>query len=926
MQASAKHSEEIVRQLGRIVSSTLFAKSQRLRSFLEFVVRMAVAGDEGQLKEYVIGREVFERGPAYNPQEDPIVRIMAGRLRGKLAEYYQTEGRHDPVILDLPRGGYVPVFRLREAAIAAPSAPTQGAPVGRSEELARLHAAFDTASSAGGRAVTVSGDAGMGKTTLVNQFISQLAAPVWVASGSCSERLAANYAFVPVLECLDGLLHDDSSEAVRALLTSAAPTWLAQVTGMTASPEALSHERMRREFVHLFRELSRARPVVLFLDDLHWADASTCDLLAYLGQRMADIRILVVLSYRPVEVLSVAHPFLSVKLRLERAGVSQDIPLSVLRRQDVAAYVQGEFPGNRFAAEFIDVVHARTEGNPLFMTDLLRYARETGILTDDGGGWRMTQALDEIATVIPAGVESMIRLAVQQLSADERRILECAAAQGVLFDSWVVAQALDMDAGLVEERLRDLALRHRLVQAVTESQALDQNPSVRYRFVHVFYQNALYASLGPSRRVERSLRVAKILVGLAGSGKAANTADLAILFERGRDARNAARYFLEAARAAAAVFAYPEAVLLCNRGLHALQSLPESPERDKQELIFSLTLAMSQMVTCGYAAPEVERTHLRSRQLCEKSGERRRLVRVLWGLHTCRVNAGDLPAALALAEEMRALAGELRTPVAEIESLHAYGTTLAFMGRLAPAREALERIFTIAPPGHPALSSPLYLLDPGVTSASMLARLLALMGSVPEAVVMAEGSVELATRLGHPYSLTYATFWVGWIQHALGEHTRACQTLEAGVNLCRTHDLPQILEWARVVLGAALAGAGDLDQGISLMRASLDNQRAMGCYLERPFCLTLLAEATIRTGDTGEAIRLCDEALALADRTEGRSYEAETHRVRGEAIRASGADPEAEFRTALDCARKAGCELLALRADQSSRRWRRRES
>src|SRR5262249_37471955 len=147
-------------------------------------------------------------------------------------------------------------------------------------------------------------------------------------------------------------------------------------------------------------------------------------------------------------------------------------------------------------------------------------------------------------------------------------------------------------------------------------------------------------------------------------------------------------------------FAYPEAVLLCKRGLRALESLSESAERDQQELVFSLILGLSQMVTCGYTASEVERTHSRSRELCLKLNESRRLVRVLWSLHTCRVNAGDLPAALALAEEMREVAKKVRTPVAEVESLHAWGTTLAFMGRLAPARQALERIFEISPPGR----------------------------------------------------------------------------------------------------------------------------------------------------------------------------------------------------------------------------------
>jgi len=213
----------------------------------------------------------------------------------------------------------------------------------------------------------------------------------------------------------------------------------------------------------------------------------------------------------------------------------------------------------------------------------------------------------------------------------------------------------------------------------------------------------------------------------------------------------------------------------------------------------------------------------------------------------------------------------------------------------------------------------LYLLDPAVTTASMLARILALMGSTEQALAMATTSLDLASRLGHPYSIAYATFWIGWVRQSLSNHDEACRDLETAIELCRAHDLPQIREWARIVRGSALAGSGRVADGIAEIRTSLDNQRAMGCFLERPYCLTALAEALILDGEAAEALTLCDEALDVSTKTEARSYVPETRRVRGEAILACRGKSDAhvaaeQFRVALNDALRADCRLLALRA------------
>jgi tetratricopeptide (TPR) repeat protein len=561
------------------------------------------------------------------------------------------------------------------------------------------------------------------------------------------------------------------------------------------------------------------------------------------------------------------------------------------------------------------------------MRDMLSFLRDKEILVHQKGSWVLTQDVAEVRKVIPTGTQNMIRLVIEQFSTMDRRILQCAAVQGIEFDSAVISQVLALDPAEVEDRLQAIERIHRFVHSVEEQDYPDQTLSIRYRFIHVFYQNALYADLALTRRASHSRAIARSLIDLTGGLSRGMAAEIALLFESARDNESASQYFLKAARHAASVFAYPEVVILCERGLRALLSLPESRERDSQELVFSLTLAMAQMATCGYAAPEVEKTHHRSRELCLRLNEKRRLVRVLWGLHTCYVNAGELIPALELSKEMRQAAEELGDPEPIMESLHALGTTLAFMGNLPDAREALEKIFTICPIGQHMHRNSLRMIDPGVTSLSMLARLRGMMGFLNEAVEKADASVDLANQLAHPPSLAYATFWVGWVHHTRGEHSEACLHLEAAMALGRAHALPQILEWGRALWGSSMTHLGKVTEGIAELRKSLDNQVAMRCLLERSYGLTMMAEALLLVNGYDEALVLCDDALRIAKETQGKSYEAETHRIRGEALLAmhnpAGPSPEIDFQIALATARKTQCRSLELRAAISLYRFKR---
>src|SRR5262249_49860368 len=428
--------------------------------------------------------------------------------------------------------------------------------VGRDRERDVIWRAFESAASGCGQFIAVAGERGIGKTTFVEDFLSHLSASdrsVAVARGRCSERLAGSEAYLPVLEALESLIKGEIGESAARVMCAVAPTWHAHLLppsdshSSRARPESLaqadSTERRKRELILLLKELTRIRTLVFFLDDIHWADVSTVDLLAYIGARCAGMRLLVVLTYRPSEMLRGEHPFIPIQLELQRHNVARELRLDFLTRDDGGNYLDVKFPGHSFPADFLDLLYAKTSGSPLFLVDLIRYLRDRGVIAEGPRGWALAAAVPDFERELPESVRSMIQRGLTQLADPDRRLLSAASVQGNEFDSAVVARVLQLGPADVEERLEVLDRVHGLVRLVQEFEFPDGTFALRYRFVHVLYQNALFAGLQPSRKAAWSAGVAAALLELFGK-RAGNVAgELAHLFEVARDWGRAAEYF-----------------------------------------------------------------------------------------------------------------------------------------------------------------------------------------------------------------------------------------------------------------------------------------------------------------------------------------------------------------------------------------------
>jgi predicted ATPase/predicted Ser/Thr protein kinase len=795
--------------------------------------------------------------------------------------------------------------------------------VGRDGERGALWDAFEDATAGRGRFVCVTGEPGIGKTTLVEDFLRDLAArgrPHSTARGRCSERLAGAEAYLPVLEAIDALLRGDAGEVAARSLSAVAPAWRAQVVpAAPGAPPAAesSQERLKRELFAFVREVSRLKPLVLFLDDVHWADPSTADLLAYLGGRCDELRLLAILTYRPTELLLSRHPFLAVQLELQRHAVGREVPLGFLGRTEVDSYLGLAFPGHRFPPEFGALVHGRTEGNPLFVVDLLRYLGDKGVIARGPGGWELTQAVPDIESGLPESVRSMVRKKLALLDDDDRRLLSVASVQGAEFDSTVVAEVLNRQPADVEERLQVLDQVHGLVRLVREREFPDRTLALRYVFVHNLYQQALYSALPPSRRVTWSAAQAGALVRHHGDAPAV-AAEAACLFEAARDPARAARYFLLAAENAARVYAHQDAVELARRGLRLLGGLPDTPARAAQELPLLMTLGLQLQVTEGYAAAPAREAYARARDLCHRSGEVGLLFPILWGLWLYSKVRSELPAARALAEELAALAVRLGDPALEVQAHQAFAVTTLCLGEPAATVAHMDEGLSLYDPKRHAWHIARYGLDPGVACQAFGAVALWLLGFPDRAEHVSGEAVRLSHELDQPSTQALALHFAAMVRQCRREPTAARILAELGTAIAAEQGFSFWHAGGTLLQGWAIAAGGDLS-GIDLVREGLAAWRATGSVTYESYYLALLADVTRQHGRHDEALRLVDEALVVAERNSEGLYEAELHRMRGELLRHTNDALAAEscFRKALATAQRQGALSLELRAAMS---------
>lgn len=827
-------------------------------------------------------------------------------LRRALDDTAQT-----PQCLETVRGrGYrflapvvpVPAVAPLAHAVVSPALPLPLPPslplpplVGREHEIAQLQQCWTQAQQGVRQIVFVTGEAGIGKTMLVEAFVAQVqaAATVWIGHGQCLEQHGAGEPYLPLLEALGRLGRGPDSRQLVTLLQQQAPSWLLHLPALmsTEDYEALqrrtgevTREQMLRELAEAVEVLTSVQPVVFILEDLHWSDGATVDWLAYVARRREAARLLVLGTYRPQEAIVSGHPIHKAVQELQLHGQGRELGLPYFSETAVTAYLT-ERLGAAPSVSLARALHQRTTGNPLFLATVVDTLARQGQLWENGASSADAQALEVSMAAVPDSLRQLIEQQLTRLSPDVQMLLEAASVVGKEFAVATVAEAVMQDVDIVEEHCTALARQGQFVRRGEMEVWPDGTVSERFRFLHDLYRETLYARVPVSRQVRWHRQVGHRLEVGYGPQARDMAVELAEHFVRGRDIPRAVQYLHSAGEQAIQRSAYPEAVTHLARGIALLTQAPETPERVQQELKMQMALGAACIVTKGFGHLEVEQAYARAQALCQQLGDTPTLFPVLSGLWRYANGHGQPQHAWALGNHLMHIAEHSGDAGLVLQAHHALWTTTYNAGAFPTTRwHAEQGIALYRPAQHHVQTAHYGGHDPGVCGYSYAAKSLWHMGYFDQAEHWNEAALALAQELGHPFTLGHT------LQVAAGVHQRqrdVQRTYERAAEALRmgtAQGARYLAAISTVKLGWAVAMQGHIDEGIAQIREGLRVWQGTGSRHVQTEILLLLASAYRQAGRYEEGLAAVAEALAVVETTGRRLPEAELYGLKGELL------------------------------------------
>jgi predicted ATPase/DNA-binding winged helix-turn-helix (wHTH) protein len=811
--------------------------------------------------------------------------------------------------------------------------------VGRQSALTRMHKWLEKTLQGERQIVFVTGEAGIGKTTLVETVLQAIpdALNLCVWRGQCLEQYGAGEAYLPVLDGLARLCREPAHQQIVEVIRKQAPTWLAQLPWLVTDRdrEMLQHqllgatrERMLREMAEAIETLTVAMPVILVLEDLHWSDYSTLDLISYLARRREAARLMVIATYRPVEVILNEHPLKGIKQELQVHKLCGELPLEYLTEEAIKEFLAVRFPEHQFPAKLVQLIYERTGGNPLFMINVVDYLLDESIIVENQGTWQLQVELAEVELGVPENIRHLIEKQIERLSAEDQRVLEAASVVGLECSAVAIAAALDEDVVQIEERCEDLARRQLFLSLPQVVELPDGTLTPRHKFKHILYLDVLYKRIAVTRRAQMHKRISERGEAIYGEQVGEIAAELAVHFEQGRDWQQAVKYLEMAAANASRRFAGYEALALARRGVELLRLLPESPERRPQELSLRLILGASLMSLKGFAVAEVKEVYEPARLLCQQPGDSPQQFKVLWSLSLFYLFRGELAAALEMAEQLLPLAKRLQDATFVMEAHRALGVTLVNLGRFSDAVEHLNQANALYESAHLDWHFLLSGNDAKVLSLCFAAWALWFLGYPEQALDRINRALNLARKLSHTESLIAALSFAASFHQFRREAAIVEKDAEAVIVLAQKQGLQMWKAFGTIYRGWAQVEGGQTEKGIALMQSGLAAYEATGTKLWRSQFLGLLVEAMISAKRVEDGLALVSEALATAQSVGEHYYEAELFRLKGELLMCSSqgvsrdlqAEAEASFNQAIAIARGQQAKAWELKAVMSLNR------
>ena len=496
----------------------------------------------------------------------------------------------------LPRRGYKFIAPVQEVERTSRTSPGVRL-VGRDRALSELETCLNRAMGGLRQIVFITGEAGIGKSALVDEFQRRVAqsGPVRLAMGQCVEGYGGKEAYYPVLEAFGSLCR--YSDGVLRILAEQAPTWLAQFPALIREEqrETLQHEilgatgqRMLREIVAAVDTISSDKALILTIEDLQWADHSTIDLISALARNRAPAKLLVIATHRPADIALAGHPLRSVEQDLLVHRLCHRLSLEPLGEADIAEYLVGESSERLVPDGLAALLKRHSEGNPLFMLAALEHLQQRGFIKNSAGSWTLGFPLDEIGLEVPESLRDMIEVQIDNLDPEVQRILEVASINGVQFSSGVSAAPASVDEERFEQVCEDLSRRHRLLRRLGAKHYPDGSTYSLYEFSHALYREGLYRRQAPARRTRTHRQIGERLERLYAGHENTIAAELAEHFEHSNDWPGALKYLRLAAENARRRYANREAGVILRRALKLCANLASEEQAEWQIQILTI--------------------------------------------------------------------------------------------------------------------------------------------------------------------------------------------------------------------------------------------------------------------------------------------------------------------------------------------------
>jgi predicted ATPase len=673
---------------------------------------------------------------------------------------------------------------------------------------------------------------------------------------------------------------------------------------LTLAPEQQKQQTLQTLLTILLR-IAAQQPVLLVMEDLHWVDPSTLELLSLLVDQGPTARLLVLFTFRP----DFSPPWTG------RAHLTQ-ITVSRLPRRQAVEVIGQVAHGKALPAEVIEQVVTKTDGVPLFVEELTKMVLESGLLQERGGHYELTGPLPPLA--IPATLHDSLMARLDRL-AMVKALAQLGATLGREFSYELFQAVAPWDEATLRRGLQQLVAAEFLYQ-----QGLP--PQATYTFKHALIQDVAYQSLLRSTRQHYHHRIAQVVEERFPETVATQPELLAQHYTEAGLAEQAIGYWQRAGQHASARSAHLEAVSHFTTAIALLTTLPETSERLQHALTLHIALGAALQIAKGYTAPEAEHVYTQARALCQRVGETPELVPVLFGLWQFYQARAQFSIACEFGDTLLRLAQQAHDTALAVLAHSSLGTTWLQRGALPVARQHLEAGIARDTPAQPRTAVFRQGRDPGLACRAFAAVTLWLLGYPDQALTYIHEALALAQALSHPYSLAFARLLAAFVTQFRRDVPAVHAHAEAVVALATEQGFPHWAAMGTVLWGWALALQGQREEGIAQIGQGIAAYRATGAAGFVPYFYTVLADVSAHLGHTEDGLQALAEAHTLIEQHEERYWEAEVSRLRGVLRLRQPGTPQDEaetcFQQALAIARRQEAKALELRAATSlARLW-----